>query len=111
MVHYLLFSYLFINGYIVTSNHLLHNFSRILWELCRDNHNQIPDKYSPLSLNRHLYKMNTSVKPTPSIDSFLSLPLLLTLSKMDISLQWTISIVMVPMVSILERADGMVKPY
>ena len=87
--HYLLFRYLFISGYIVTSNHLLHNFSRILWELCRDNQNQIPNKYSLLSLNRHLYKTNTSEKPTPTVGPFLSLPLFLTLYKMDISLRWT----------------------
>jgi len=91
MVHYLLFRYLFISGYIVTSDHLLHNFSRILRELCRDNHNQIPNKYSPLSLNRHLYKMNTSVKPIPRAGPFLSSPLFLTLYKTDISLRWTLS--------------------
>ena len=89
--HYLLFRYLFISGYIVTSNHLLHNFSGILWELCRDNHNKIPNKYSPLSLNRHLYRTNTSVKPTPTVGTFLSLPLFLTLYKTDISLRWTFS--------------------
>ena len=91
MAHYLLFRYLFISGYIVTSNHLLHNFSRILWELCRDNHNQIPNKYSRLSLNRHLYKTNTSVKPTPRVGPCLSLPLFLTLDKTDISLRWTLT--------------------
>ena len=47
--------------------------------------------YSRLSLNRHLYKMVTSVKRTLRVGPCLSLLLYLTLYKTDISLRQTLA--------------------
>ena len=47
------------------------------------------EDYSRLSLNRHLYKMDTSVKRTLRVGACLSLLPLLTLHKTDTSLRWS----------------------
>ena len=59
--------------------------------------------YSRLSVNRHLYKTDTSVKRTPTVGPFLSfLPLFDSLSDGHLSKR---QLVPVPKVSVLERVD------
>ena len=68
------------------------------------------DFYSRLSLNRHLYKMDTSIRRTPLYNGHLELvpaflySLYLALYKTDISLRRTI-LVPAPEVSDLARVD------
>ena len=59
--------------------------------------------YSRPSLNRHLYKTDTSLKRTPRVGPCLSFSLYLTFYKTDISPRRTAA--PVPKVSVLERVD------